>query len=152
MKIKEFKKEITDIGAKYNLDLEVTEDEYDFCIKSGTTPLASISKSTTYLVIAGYAGYGKLEERLRRDLLNVMYKLASTPIDEREPEKKYYISSKLTPNDDGRFLFKDYDNIDSLVWGDRRCDNNTFTQDEINYIKKKFDTNLNDFNVEEVEE
>lgn len=84
-------------------------------------------------------------------VIEAAIELASTPIAEREEERKYYISSKLTPNDDGRFLFKDYDNIDSLVWGDRRCDNNTFTQDEINYIKKKFDTNLNDFNVEEVE-
>lgn len=105
MKVKEFKKEIIDIGAKYNLDLEVTEDIFDFYIKSGTRPLASVSKSTTYLVIAGYAMYEKLEERLRRDLLNAMYELASTPLAERKEEKRYIIPLPHLTSSDGEQLF-----------------------------------------------
>lgn len=91
MKNSEFKQAIKYMGVKYDIDLEIIEDGYDLCIKRGTTPLASVSKSTTYLVIAGYAMYEKLEERLRRDLLNAMYELASTPLAERKEEKRYII-------------------------------------------------------------
>lgn len=91
MKFSEFKKAIEDIGFYNGVDLEVTENNFDFYIKSGTRPLASVSKSTTYLVIAGYAEYGKIEERLRRDLLNAMCEFAKTPISEREEEKRYIV-------------------------------------------------------------
>ncbi len=154
MKIKEFKKEITDIGAKYNLDLEVTENNFDFYIKSGTRPLASVSKSTTYLVIAGYAMYEKLEERLRRDLLSVMYELASTPIDEREDEKKFYLKHRFLEIDGCNYLNYDYGfqdlNLNDKIQFDEI--QTQFTQKKIEEIKEKYNTDLKDFEIIEVEE
>lgn len=81
-----------------------------------------------------------------------MYEFAQTPIGARNLSPKYYISSKLTPDDDGRFLFKIGGNIDHLAWGDRCGGDTKFTQEEIDYICDKFHANLSDFNIEEVEE
>lgn len=152
MKITEFKKAIKDIGFHNGENLKVTDDNCDFYIESDTEILAAINKSEKCLISTDYQDFLELEEGLKQNLFDIICKFASTSIPEREDEEKYYISSKLTPNDDGRFLFKDYDNIDSLVWGDKRCDNNTFTQKEIDYICVKFHTNLSDFNIEEVKE
>lgn len=91
MKISEFKQAIDSIGFYNNMDLKVTEDSFDFCIEHGTRTLATVSKVKTCLIDMGYVGFGELTEALRQDLLDVMYKFASTPIPEREEEKRYII-------------------------------------------------------------
>ena len=85
-------------------------------------------------------------------VIKAAMKLAETPPEERQEEKKFYISSKLTPDDDGRFLFKIGDDVKHLGWGYKDGGGTKFIQDEIDFIKKKYNTDLKDFEIIEVEE
>lgn len=91
MKNSEFKQAIRDIGVKYDIDLEVTEDNFVIHIMHGIIRIATVSKLATYIIDTSYGFFRDIEEESRRDLLYVMYKFASTPIDEREDEKRYII-------------------------------------------------------------
>ena len=86
------------------------------------------------------------------EMLHAAMEYAKTPLDERNLFPRFYISSKLTPDDDSSFLFTLGGDIDHLAWGDKNGRGTKFTQKEIDYICDKFHTNLSDFNIEEVEE
>lgn len=91
MKVSEFKKAIDNIGLYNDMDLKVTEDRFDFCIEHETRTLATVSKTMICIIDIGYIGFVELPETLRQDLLDVIYKFAGTPLDEREDEKRYII-------------------------------------------------------------
>lgn len=152
MTYKELERQIQNLNITYQTNFKVVNDGQFISICVNDQNYANFANNASYCVDLWGLGFANLEDNLRHDLLKIAYEFAQTPIDSRHLFPRFYISSKLTPDDDGRFLFKDYDNINSLFWGDRRCDNNTFTQDEIDYIKKKFDTDLSDFIIKEVEE
>lgn len=91
MKIEELKKAIDSIGLQYGINLKVTDDNYEFYIESDTKTLAAINKSEKCLISTYYHNFLELEEKLRQDLLDVIYKFASTPIPDREDSKIYII-------------------------------------------------------------
>lgn len=91
MKISEFKEAIDNIGFYNGKNLKVTDDGIDFCIENGSTMLAIVSNSATGIIDTNYRWFQEIEEGLRQILFDVMYKFASTPIPEREEEKRYII-------------------------------------------------------------
>lgn len=151
MTYEELKKQIQNINFAYNKDLQVSYKEQSVHIGDADMCYAIISNRIPYsLYISGFGFEQLSNDNLRFDLLKAIYEFAQTPIDSRNLFLKFYISSKLTPNDYGRFLFKIGGDINSLAWGGKNGGNTKFTQKEIDYICDKFHTDLSDFNIEEV--
>lgn len=152
MTYKELERQIQNINIAYGVQLIVSHNEQCVTIRDANWYYVTVSNRMPYSLYISCIVFENLENNLRRDLLKAVYEFAQTPIDSRNLFPKYYISSTLTPDDDGRFLFKIGGNIDHLAWGERCGGDTEFTQKEIDYIKKKFNTDLSDFNIEEVEE
>lgn len=154
MKIKQFKECIKRIADIHGVDLVFTENEFNFYIVSGPKQYATVSKSEPYLMNTGYPVFKELEENLRGDLLEVLYKLADTPISERQEEKKYYLKHRFL--EDGNCSYLNYDqDFKELYLNDRsqfREMKTQFTQEEIDRMKVKYDTDLKDFEIIAVDE
>lgn len=152
MTYKELKDRIKNINDVYGKQLKVSNKEESVYIGDANKCYAIITNQISYSLYISGVSFENLEENLRHALLKAVYEFAQTPIDSRNLFLKFYISSKLTPNDYGRFLFKIGGDINSLAWGGKNGGNTKFTQKEIDYICDKFHTNLSDFNIEEVKE
>lgn len=152
MKYEEFKKQIKLLNIAYEKQFEISNNGYSITVRDADWYYATINNRVSYSLNISSLAFNDLDDNLRHDLLSVVYEFTQTPIDRRNLQPKHFISSKLTPDDFGRFLFKWEGNIDFLAWGKQDGTDSEFTQEEIDYIKKKFDTNLSDFNIEEVEE
>lgn len=87
MKISEFKKAIKDISIENNIDLKVTEDNYDFCIESETRILATVNKSIYCFIDTKYQGFLDMEKKPRQALFETICEFANTPPEEREDER-----------------------------------------------------------------
>lgn len=89
------------------------------------------------------------------DIIRAALELAGTPLDKREPEKKYYLRHKFlvsTLNVLGTYLI-DRNNVYSLGLLDYYPDHQTqFTKKKIEEIKNKYDVTLEDFELIEVED
>lgn len=91
MKISEFKKAINNLSSYHGKYFKVVEDDSDYCIESDTKVLAIINKSEKCLISTNYWDFLELEEGLRQALFDIICKFASTPIPEREEEKRCII-------------------------------------------------------------
>lgn len=152
MTYKELERQIHIINIAYDMDLQVYYKEQSIYIGDADMCYVIISNRIPYsLYISGFGCEQLSNNNLRFDLLKAIYEFAQTPISSRHLVSRFRISSKLTPNDDGRFLFKKGCDIDNLIWDYKGGGGDEFTQKEINYICDKFHTNLNDFKIEEVE-
>lgn len=105
MKIKEFKKAIDSIGFYNGKDLKVIEDDVYYHIMLGGLTCAIISKTNLYAIDTGYAKFINLAENVRRNLLDVICEFASTPLEERQEEKRYIIPLPHLTTCDGEQLF-----------------------------------------------
>ena len=152
MTYKELERQIQNINIAYDMNFQVWNNGYSVSIKVDNLCYAIIKTRVPYSLYISDVAFENLEDNLRHDLLKAIYEFAQTPIDSRNLFPRFYISSKLTPDDDGRFLFKLVGNIDDLAWGEQYGKDSEFTQKEIDYICDKFHTNLGDFNIEEVKE
>ena len=153
MTFEELKKQIKNINIAYDMELQVSCREQSVYIGDIDKCYAIIKSKIPYsLYISGINFEQILNDNLRFDLLKAIYEFAQTPIDSRKLSPKFTISSKLTPKVDEKFLFKFGGSVDHLAWGFKDGGGTEFTQDEIDYIKKKFNTDLSDFNIDEVTE
>lgn len=105
MKVEEFKEIIDTIGFYAKLNLEVEEDAFDFIIKENHKRCATVSKSTLYCIDTYYKNFEKLDDNVRANLLDVINKLAETPLEERQEEKRYIIPLPHLKTSDGKQLF-----------------------------------------------
>lgn len=133
MKTSEFIKKINELG--YN----VKETEHNMIIRKEYTHLAVIDKENIY----GFKYFYHND----KDLFKLCVDYTSTPIEEREEEKKYYLF-KI----DKKFYENEYLNYNKCYkrWllGDDIEDaryQTMFTCSEIENIKKRFNTELPEF-------
>lgn len=88
------------------------------------------------------------------EILTSAIAYAETPLDERQEEKKYYLKHRFLEHHNYSYL--NYDQkLQKLYLNDKvRIDyvQTQFTQKEIDEIKEKYDTTLDDFKIIEVEE
>lgn len=152
MTYKELEKQIQILNIAYERQFKVFNNGQSVGVRDDDWCYATISNHTPYSLHTSKMAFDTLEDNLRHDLLKTVYEFAQTPIDSRHLVPRFRISSKLTPNDDGRFLFKNDCDIDNLIWNYKGGGGDEFTQEEINYICDKFHTDLSDFNIEEVKE
>lgn len=153
MKYKEFKDKINKIANDYNLILEVTENDFFLYLENEVEMLATISKSANCIIDTSYKGFLKLPESLRQTLFDTIDELARTPISERGKEKKYYLKHRFLNGDVNQFLNRNLidKRLDLSTKKDYAALQTKFTQEEIDEIKEKYDTDLKDFEIIEVE-
>lgn len=145
MKTKEFIKKIEKMGY----DIEIAYDTIRVTYAGGI--LARIDKVKPYTLDTK----ATFEVKHVKELFDLCVEYASTPIEEREEEKKYYLRLK----DDFykityAYLTRDIRNGDYFSFGKHELKDtqNKFTQKEIDEIKKKFNTDLEEFRQIEVED
>ncbi len=87
------------------------------------------------------------------ELYKVCFEYANTPSEDREEEKKYYLKHKWMRRGDFNFLYFDKDfkiyGLTSIRFKEAKTE---YTEKEIEEIKEKFDTDLKDFEMVEVED
>ena len=139
MKTSEFIKKINELG--YN----VKETEHSMIVRKEYTHLAVIDKENIY----GFKYFYHND----KDLFKLCVDYTSTPIEEREEEKKYYLRKFNKKFYEYEYLnYNKYYNHWSL--GDDIEDaqyKTKFTWNEIEKIKKKYNTELCEFVKEVVE-
>lgn len=164
MKTKEFIKRVIESGFTISYYVNpcsnATKPTFGFhalIISDNEDDLVTVWTESQYAIstiVDGFCAY-KINEPLD-ELYKLCFEYASTPVSEREEEKKYYLkhryfrfyngSSKYL----GMDLLKDKPDLYSKIayeWV-----KNQFTLKEIEEIKKKFDTDLADFEIVEVED
>lgn len=143
MKTKEVIKELKDM----NLQTEVRND-YLFVTDSYGEAVGSINLKAKFEIYIDFRNFRhKLSEDEREKVYVLLTKLAETDLEDREEEKKYYLRHKwlnvgycnylnfyITEND---YQLFDKPNME--------CCKTQFTQEEIDEIKERFNTNLEDF-------
>lgn len=86
------------------------------------------------------------------DMMEAAMAYAKTPPDDRAEKKKYYIISKLIPKSNFKYLCKCCGSTDELWFDVESNVDSKFIQTEIDEIKEKYNTDLKDFEIIEVEE
>ena len=141
MKYKEFREYLTlnKIPLKENEERLIVDN------------LFKISKTEECLI---WFSLGFVEYPHEYDLLKKVIELAETPLSEREDEKKYYLKYRIVDNwEADKYVNCVGENYITLS-GRREGRNykTEFTRKEIEKIKKRFNTDLSDFELIEVED
>ena len=158
MKTKEFMKKVKSLGfevrAEYGRKGELAEfrigdDEEDFVV---------IWPKFTFAISTLEGGFMDLKYPLPlKELYKLCFEYASTPVKDREEEKKFYLKhrylqSSLT-NSNNILCYSVSDDKLALCNGINFLKYKTYlTLKEIEEIKEKFDTDLKDFELVEVQE
>lgn len=154
MRTKEFIKKIEDLGFNIEEYSDTYCPEYDsYEIFLDCNLVAVVFKNVIYSFDTAKTSFDELENKLKTPLYYLIRSYAETPIDEREEPRKYYLRYKWI-NADYNYLNYDcrldvygLDRILSFNWIKGK-----FTLEEIEDIKEKYDTKLEDFEIVEVEE
>lgn len=166
MKFSEFKESVEGLGFKIfeyreYQEYSFTDGEYrDFyCIQNDLSQIIlDIGKNVMFALNTVYHAFYELiknKPRKAKELFAICTTFAETPIDEREDEKKYYLKHKWI----GSYSLEKYLNLNTIQ--DRYFISDVcqvgnletqFTEKEIEEIKDKFNTNLEDFEWVEVED
>ncbi|WP_099321130.1 hypothetical protein [Anaerococcus sp. Marseille-P3625] len=141
MKTKEFIKRVEELGLDVDIKngyINIDGDYFNGCY---------ISIDEPFTINTDFGG-------VKKPLFDLLVEYASTPPEDREEEKKFYLKHRWMA----------YENENNLTlcfptgkyYLSHSTENNgyktTFTLKEIEEIKKKFDTDLADFELVEVEE
>lgn len=154
MKTKEFIRKVKKLG------FEVEEDTGAIEIYLNNERIAYVYRYEIFSVNTAYIPFDVLSKEFVEKLYNLIDAYARTPLNERE-EKKFYLKQNLKHKwlERNAFYYLNL-NIDKNIYLiDSYASTDTFktqfTQAEIDKIKEKFNTNLDDFEqipVDEVEE
>lgn len=147
MKTKEFIKRVEELGFKVNKGIT------RICIVSEGLTVATISTERVHYI--NCFCFVDIEWKNQDKLFNLIVEYAKTPIEDREEEKKYYLKHRWIKNSiNGKgylncFIHDDIMRLSSTLQD--KSAKTQFTRKEIEEIKKKFDTDLKDFELVEVE-
>lgn len=138
---KEFIKEVQELGLK------TLEKSDSILIYDGYYQAACVYKNELFSINTSYAAFDNLSEELQEKLYSLIDEYASTPIDEREEQERFFLKFKIETDDDCNFL--NYDKNDDEPTLDNSLETSNFqtrfTQKEIDKIKEKFGLTLSDF-------
>lgn len=144
------------IKAVENLGYEAEKDEGCITITYKNKVLAHVFINELYRMSSYFSKTGCVENA--GVLFALIFQYAITPIKDREEEKKYYLRHMWIGNnrmflikpktENKSFTFQNFDNYFEMLKSKRGL----FTEREIEEIKEKFNTNLEDFELVEVEE
>ena len=158
MRYKEFEEKVEVWSEKYGYEteVEINFNCIDVKIKSGVAfqMIAKIRTDSTWALDTDWSSFTAIKEDARVELLSIILKLAKTPPKDREDEKLFYLknTSFFTHDYDG---YLNFDNCEFYMLNSRdetKGHKTKFTLEEIEEIKKKFNTTLEDFELIEVEQ
>lgn len=148
MKTKEFIEKVEKLGHNIEIDWLTIYIKCDGCI------LARVDKARAYTIDTKAA----FEVKNAEELFDLCVKYAKTPIEDREEKKKYYLYLKNKNREFYESIYsyltlRKQDNTFSLDVGVETAGLTAqFTQKEIDEIKEKFNTDLEEFKQIEVKE
>lgn len=144
MKYSEFKRDVEAMGFKIGICggyIDVL-DEYD-------EPLLSVGTEYDFSICTDYSKFDELDKDNKKELFYLAVELASTPLEEREDEKRYRLRLPFAI-ESGGYLNNCYDKfLISSKTSTSDC-KTVFTESEITELKQKY--NLDSFVLEEVKE
>ena len=147
MKTKEFIKRVNELGFKAHK----TVTQIDI-IANGFT-LARVYTNRMYVMNA--FTFINIEWRNQDKLFDLIVEYVKTPIEDRKEEKKYYLRHMYFKNWNDRQYFT-FDYIHKCAYVRSKLSTckamQQFTEKEIEEIKEKYNTDLKDFELVEVEE
>lgn len=142
MKTKEFKKEVQELGFR------IIEDIGSISIYYGVLRVSCVYKNELLSVSTAYAAFDNLSKELKEKLYNLIDKYVKTPIEDRKEQRKYYLKHKwLRRSKDIGYYLNLYLDEDYFLgnFAEKGSYKTQFTQAEIDKIKERFNTSLEDF-------
>ena len=141
MKYSEFKQRVVGIG--FNVEDEAREV---WVVDDEGNIVATVSTDITSSMDTDYIAFKEQGEDVRREILDLNYKLSKTPLTERENEKKYnVILPNILRDRQPILLFKSFDDHESCGidwsrkdWLDDNTDRHIFTEQEIKDIDERY--------------
>lgn len=148
----EFEKGVERISKKYISDLEVVFEDIRIVVFHNGETVAVIDKYETYRLDTTFPRFNTLGNSLKYELFVICNEFAQTPIPARKAEQKFYLKHRYLNGDVNQFLNRTLtDNrLDLSTAKDYAEFQTKFTQSEIDEIKKKYNTDLKDFEIIEV--
>lgn len=151
MKTKEFIKRIEELGFEVWISGGIA-----YVLKDGRYEVARIKTKRACAIDFFYLLNETLDKEISEKLFDIIVEYAKTPIEDREEEKKIYLRHRYFRFNTGSSkylgidLVKDKPDLCSKITC--RWMKNQFTEKEIEEIKEKYNTDLKDFEPEEVKE
>lgn len=149
MKTKEFIKRVEELGYP------LTSSYYCWQIRNEENYLiAVVSKDVLYKISTDSGYWDDISDEDKNKLLGLLIEFAKTSIEDRDEEKKYYLKHKWISDKTVTYLKFDREyncNILYLYIG-KNLWKKEFTKEEIKGFKQTFNTDLNDFEIVEVED
>lgn len=149
MKTKEFIRKIENLG------FEIEKGFSQFVITSPfDTWVAVVDRKEICQINNNYSEWGLLNDPSKKELFDIISEYAKTPIEDRKEEKKFYLKHRWIKGCVIMYLYRNTLNGYCYL-GDKKCRphrQKMFTLKEIEEIKEKYNTDLKDFEMIEVEE
>ena len=112
MRYKKFEEKVKAWGEKYGYETEVEIELRYVCVKtnSGTDfqTIAEIGMDSKLILDTDWRLFENIEKGARAELFSIIVKLAKTPIEEREDEKRFIIPLPHLVTTDGRRQYLTY--------------------------------------------
>ena len=154
MKTKEFLKKVKSLGFEIRIEYGRKGELVEFRIGDDEEDFVVIWPKFTFAISTIEGGFMDLKYPLPlKELYKLCFEYASTPIGDREEEKKFYLKHRWLENRE-ELNYLNFE-ISGLYYGlNTKCEaswsKTKFTLKEIEDIKEKFDTDLKDFELVEV--
>lgn len=151
MKTKELIKRVEELGF-----IAYEDGDYWSIKDENEDILGNVNKTTLSQVCTDFIGWDEIYNEDKEKLFNLIVEYARTPLDEREEEKRFHLRHRwIFDKDFYWYLKRDTYDKNEMRFGIINFSGNDgveFTLKEIEEIKEKFHTDLNDFELVEVEE
>lgn len=142
MRTKDFMREVKAIGF-----VAIIGDEHLLIKDLEGYNLAYISTTKTYSFNTVGDFFQKLSEFDRKRLFNLLVDYASTPLEDREEQERFFLKFKIEIDDDCKYLnyYKEEDELTLDNSLETSSFQTLFTDKELKELKEKFEVTLNDF-------
>ena len=148
MKTKEFIKRVDDLGYLINCD-----SVYWYIRNIENSIVAVVDKNAVLKFSIDFVDWDNIADEQKNKLFNLIVEFTKTPIGDRE-EKEYYLKHRWIKGHAIMYLYRNELNGYCYL-GENKCrphKQRRFTLKDIEEIKEKFNTDLADFELVEVEE
>lgn len=143
MKTKDFITEVKKLGFKVN----VQNINNIWIENSNGSNVAYVCRYKMYEFDTAFLAFENIPESHKVSLFNLLICYTRTPLEEREEEKKYYLRHKWLANNNLNYLnlYITKNEYDLESNSNLECFKTQFTKAEIEEIKERFNTSLDDF-------
>jgi hypothetical protein len=153
MKTKEFIEKVEELGFEV-MEGKNSSERWIELFDSNCYAVSKVSTEYICEIVTTFNEFTNLQKDLKKQLFELLVEYSSTPIEEREEKKKYYLKHKFLTNRFRDCYLNYKTKYDDYILSDNKKEEDyktQFTEQEIEEIKQKFNTSLDDFEIIEVE-